>query len=101
MPIVSIELRKVYRQTDSHFISILDRIRNNTATAADLTTLNKQVNPTSRKSGEESLSIILAARRDIVDYTNEQRLEQLEGRPTTFHGIIKGEFPESIAPHPH
>ena len=100
MPIVSIELRKVYRQTDSHFIGILDRIRNNTATAADLTTLNKQVNPAPRKSGEESLSIILAARRDIVDYTNEQRLEQLEGRPTTFHGIIKGEFPESSLPTP-
>lgn len=100
MPIVSIELRKVYRQTDEHFISILDRIRNNTATAADLITLNKQVCPEPSKTNEESLSIILAARRDIVDYTNEQRLEELEGRPTTFHGIIKGEFPESSLPTP-
>ena len=100
MPIVSIELRKVYRQTDEHFISILDRIRNNTATAADLITLNKQVCPEPSKTNEESLSIILAARRDIVDYTNEQRLEELEGQPTTFHGIIKGDFPESSLPTP-
>ena len=27
MSLVSIELRKVYRQTDSHFVSMLDRIR--------------------------------------------------------------------------
>lgn len=43
MPIVSIELRKVYRQQDSSFISILDRIRNNTATPADLELLNTRV----------------------------------------------------------
>ena len=45
MPIVSIELRKVYRQTDDHFIGILDRIRNNTATAFDLNALNQRVSP--------------------------------------------------------
>ena len=106
MPIVSIELRKVYRQTDRHFVDILDRIRNNTATPADLATLNSRVtsqpddshdpatNPTSK------LGIILATRRDIVDYTNERRLAQLDGTPTTFLGMIKGEFPESSLPTP-
>jgi hypothetical protein len=43
MPIVSIELRKVYRQTDDKFIAILDRIRNNTATQSDLDSLNSRV----------------------------------------------------------
>ena len=43
MPIVSIELRKVYRQTDDKFIAILDRIRNNTATQHDLSALNSRV----------------------------------------------------------
>ena len=106
MPIVSIELRKVYRQTDDRFISILDRIRNNTATPNDLAALNAQVAHKSNESHESheshdsQLGIILAARRDIVDYTNEQRLEELEGRPTTFHGMIKGEFPESSLPTP-
>ena len=45
MPIVSIELRKVYRQTDERFVGILDRIRNNTATAIDLSALNARVTP--------------------------------------------------------
>ena len=97
MPIVSIELRKVYRQTDDRFISILDRIRNNTATAADLAALNARV---TEPAQQEGLGIILAARRDIVDYTNEQRLADLDGQTTVFHGIIQGEFPESSLPTP-
>jgi tetratricopeptide (TPR) repeat protein len=102
MPIVSIELRKVYRQSDPKFISILDRIRNNSATALDLAALNRQVqrNNTAEKNAEEGLNIILAARRDTVDYTNEQRLAALNGQATTFHGIIQGDFPETSLPTP-
>ena len=47
-----------------------------------------------------ALRITLAARRDIVDYTNEQHLAQLDGQPTVFHGVIQGEFPESSLPTP-
>ena len=97
MPIVSIELRKVYRQTDSDFIAILDRIRNNTATERDLQALNSRVMLTPRNGG---MSITLATRRDIVDYTNEQHLAELEGQPTTFTGVIKGDFPETSLPTP-
>ena len=105
MPIVSIELRKVYRQSDAHFIGILDRIRNNTATTHDLTALNTRVSQESATDSNNTattsqLGIILAARRDVVDYTNEQRLAELEGTPITFHGVIKGEFPESSLPTP-
>ena len=38
--LVSIELQKVYRQTDPVFVSVLDHIRTNTAGAADLQLLN-------------------------------------------------------------
>ncbi|MBQ8988187.1 MAG: AAA family ATPase [Prevotella sp.] len=98
MPIVSIELRKVYRQTDSRFIAILDRIRNNTATPADLDALNARVVPESNDSN--GLSITLAARRDIVDYINEQQLSALDGAPSTFFGVIQGDFPETSLPTP-
>ena len=53
MPVVSIELRKVYRQSDPAFIAILDRIRNNTATTADLQALNARVRPTPSPSPRE------------------------------------------------
>ena len=101
MPIVSIELRKVYRQTDDQFIAILDRIRNNTATAADLNTLNARVlKPHDSKPSNSKLEITLATRRDIVDYTNEQHLAALDGNPSTFFGVIKGDFPETSLPTP-
>jgi len=96
MPLVSIELKKVYRQKDDHFIGILDRIRQNSATATDLQQLNSRVDK--ERDDDNGLQIILAARRDIVDYTNEQRLNELEGTPTIFHGIINGDFPESSLP---
>ena len=101
MPIVSIELRKVYRQTDDQFIAILDRIRNNTATTADLNTLNARVlKPHDSKPSNSKLEITLATRRDIVDYTNEQQLAALDGNPSTFFGVIKGDFPKTSLPTP-
>ena len=102
MPIVSIELRKVYRQTDDKFIAILDRIRNNTAGTADLQALNTRVeSPTSNlKTQTSNLSITLAARRDTVDFINEQQLDALDGDVTMFKGVIQGNFPESSLPTP-
>ena len=101
MPIVSIELRKVYRQTDASFVAILDRIRTNTATDADLRNLNSRVASNSLLSDRHSqLTITLASRRDTVDYINEQQLAALDGAPSIFYGTIKGDFPESSLPTP-
>lgn len=97
MPIVSIELRKVYRQSDETFIAILDRIRNNTSTPADLYALNSRV---AADTSQKGMSITLAARRDTVDYTNEQHLAALDGDTVTFTGKIKGDFPETSLPTP-
>ena len=104
MKLVSIELRKVYRQKDDHFIAMLDRIRQNQATTQDLEELNKRSLATTPEpdhtEDDETLRIILAARRDVVDYTNEQRLAQLPGNASVFFGNIKGDFPESSLPTP-
>ncbi|WP_028903823.1 MULTISPECIES: ATP-dependent RecD-like DNA helicase [unclassified Prevotella] len=101
MPIVSIELRKVYRQTDDKFIAILDRIRNNTATPGDLSALNTRVaSSTTHPTPHTQLSITLAARRDTVDFINEQKLAALDGDISMFKGVIKGNFPESSLPTP-
>lgn len=99
MQLVSIELRKVYRQTDNTFIQILDRIRNNTISDADIRQLNTRTNADLDLRGSE-LAITLASRRDTVDYINECRLNSLDGSPTTFHGNIKGDFPETSLPSP-
>lgn len=99
MQLVSIELRKVYRQTDSKFIGILDRIRCNSANDSDLQTLNTRVNATTRKK-DSNLVITLASRRDTVDYINDQQLAQLDGNSSVFNGTIRGDFPETSLPTP-
>ena len=130
MPVVSIELRKVYRQSDPAFIAILDRIRNNTATTADLQALNARVissppklggvsegrgglnTPSAQSSPQTNQTplpsggvgggflITLATRRDTVDYINEQHLAALDGSPSVFFGSITGDFPETSLPTP-
>ena len=98
--LVSIELKKVYRQSDPTFISVLDHIRGGTVGAADLQLLNTRygvtISPTADR--ERDLYITLATRRDNVDYINERRLAELPGEPETFRGEIRGDFPESSLP---
>lgn len=116
MQLVSIELRKVYRQRDDRFIALLDRIRQNQATRQDLDALNTRFCPvycdpsatqknaavtdSQSSSPDSQLRITLATRRDTVDYINEQRLAELEGATSMFRGTISGDFPESSLPTP-
>ncbi|MGN0054778.1 MAG: ATP-dependent RecD-like DNA helicase [Bacteroides sp.] len=95
--LVSIELQKVYRQTDQRFINVLDRIRNGTAGATDLQLLNTRYG-TSIARSEDDMYITLATRRDNVDYINERKLAELPGDPVTFPGEVTGDFPESSLP---
>ena len=101
MQLVSIELRKVYRQNDSQFIGILDRIRENAATTADIQAINSRVGAVSNVSaGADSFEITLATRRDTVDYINDQQLSALDGTTSMFKGTIQGEFPLTSLPAP-
>lgn len=99
MRLVSIELRKVYRQTDSVFISILDHIRTSDVSQAELNALNARVGSSLEASGNK-LVITLSTRRDTVDYINEQQLNLLPGEAVKMRGEVKGDFPESSLPTP-
>lgn len=99
MQLVSIELKKVYRQTDPIFIDILDHIRTSQIRTTDLALLNKRVGA-ELNTGDSKLSITLSTRRDTVDYINQQQLDLLPGEATLFRGSIEGDFPESSLPTP-
>ena len=103
IPLVSIELRKVYRQNDPTFISILDKIRTNQINNKDLARINEQVCPKEKeepveKEKDKDLSVTLSSRRDTVDWINSQQLDLLPNDKVTFFGNITGEFPESSLP---
>lgn len=95
--LVSIELQKVYRQTDATFVGVLDHIRNNTVGATDLQLLNTRYG-TQIEESEADIYITLATRRDNVDHINDKKLAELPGEPVTFSGEITGDFPESSLP---
>lgn len=99
MQLIAVELRKVYRQRDAQFISLLDHIRTSHVSDSDLRLLNAQVNA-EIGTEEGRLSITLSGRRDTVDYINEKQLNTLPDEPTIFYGHIEGEFPESSLPTP-
>lgn len=107
LQLISIELTKVYRQSDPVFIGILDNIRVSQVSDHDLALLNRQVNRSVDESENKTcestgapLSITLSTRRDTVDDINSRHLNALPGDSTTFQGIIRGEFPESSLPTP-
>ena len=79
--LVPIELRKIYRQSDNQFVALLDRVRVNQATAADLAALNTR-----------------ATRRDTVDAINDEHMIALTTPEYTFHGEITGTFPDGDLP---
>ena len=99
MQLIAVELRKVYRQRDAQFISLLDHIRTSHVSDSDLRLLNARVNA-EIGTEERRLSITLSGRRDTVDYINEKQLNTLPDEPTIFYGHIEGEFPESSLPTP-
>jgi hypothetical protein len=97
IPLVQIELKKVYRQNDPTFVSLLDKIRIKQFAQNDINAINQRLAPTF-KPNENDFYITLATRRDTVDYINERKLAELPGNEFKFDGRITGEFPESSLP---
>lgn len=95
--LVSIELRKNYRQTDPVFVNILDKIRDNTIRKDEIATLNQRFQPDFQPR-DEDMYVTLATTRSNVDYINEKRLKELPGEEYIIKGSIDGDFPESSLP---
>ncbi len=101
MSLVSIELQKVYRQSDLGFITALDHIRENRVSDLELQLLNTRYSEGGVVEAPDNASaynIVLATRRDNVDYTNQSELDKLPAQSVVFDGKICGEFPESSLP---
>lgn len=95
--LIAIELRKIYRQADNEFISLLDRVRINRATSADIAIINRRCNPAYKKQ-DEHLAITLATRRDTVDAINDEHMQALKTPEYVYEGVIEGDFPDNSLP---
>ncbi|RYF92600.1 MAG: helicase, partial [Chitinophagaceae bacterium] len=96
-PPVYIELKKIYRQSDQHFIDILNRIRNNEMIEDDFNILNKLYKP-SLISSEDDRYITLTTHNHKADLTNQSALDKLEDPSYSFAATITGEFNEKNFP---
>ncbi|MBQ9073857.1 MAG: AAA family ATPase, partial [Muribaculaceae bacterium] len=97
--IIPIELRKIYRQKDDAFISMLDRVRISKSTKEDIARLNKLVSTASETNDNTGKMVMtLATRRDMVDCINDEQLSKLASPEVIYHGEINGDFPESALP---
>ena len=94
---VTIQLEQVYRQQDEAFLAILNHIRDNRATDADLASLNARCQPTFRPSTNDDY-IRLTTHNRFADQHNERELERIERPLYTYHAEIEGTFPEYAYP---
>lgn len=92
-----IELKNVYRQTDRHFIDILNHARDCTLTSQDISDLNARYIPGFSPKPEDGYIRLMTHNRQ-VDYVNETELEKLDSKPYTFVAAVSGTFPEESYP---
>lgn len=99
LSIAAIELTKVYRQTDTAFINMLDRIRIGRPLPSDIRLLNSRISPDSRAAESDKMVMTLATKRDMVDAINDRHLEELSTPEVRITGSITGDFPENSLPN--
>ena len=96
-PPVYLELKKIYRQSEADFIQILNNVRNNNTTPADLERLHQYYKPGFEPPKEENF-IVLTTHNARADQINRQELEKLPGKPSAFEGELTGDFNERALP---
>jgi hypothetical protein len=94
---VSIELKHIYRQSDSHFIGILNKVRENNIDGETLKELNKRHIPNFEPKDEEGY-ITLTTHNYQSQEINESKLKRLQSKPLSFKAKVDDEFPEANFP---
>ena len=94
---VYIELDKIYRQSDNTFIDLLNNLRNNKVTQANIDLLNSYYKP--NFDSTSALNIItLTTHNQKADTLNKSALMELKGKSYYFSADIEGDFNEYAYP---
>jgi len=94
---MTIELKTVYRQSDTFFLSLLNKIRENQADDEVLNELNRRYQPGFRPRKEEGY-IRLTTHNYRAQKVNDNELASLPGQTYSFRAEIDGTFPEYLYP---
>ena len=93
-----IELKKIFRQADKHFIELLNDVRDNKATQETIDELNKRYCPNFTPRDEDGY-IQLTTHNYSAQKVNSQRMDGLTSEEKNFAAEIQGKFPESSYPN--
>lgn len=99
-PLVYIELEKIYRQADDVFINLLNNLRNNEVTQADVTLLDKYYKADFKPALNDKY-ITLTTHNNKADTLNKERLEELKAVSYLYRAKIEKEFSEYAYPAEH
>lgn len=93
----TVELQKVYRQTDPIFISLLDKVRIKETSQADIDKINSRVFSETELKKKE-FAITLTTKNDLADRVNSIKLLELKTNPFTYTAEVSGDFEENKYP---
>lgn len=93
----TVELKRVYRQQDTSFISLLNRIRENKATDETLRELNRRYIPGFRPDAGSDY-IRLTTHNYQAQAVNDRELAALPADEYVFDAEVEGIFPETSYP---
>ncbi|MDX1639462.1 MAG: AAA family ATPase [Balneolaceae bacterium] len=92
-----VELFKVYRQEDSAFVHLLNRVRTGLVDQRHLEELNKRYAP-DYLPGKEDYVVTLTTTNRVANHENNRRLELIDQPSHRYHAEIEGEFPKDRFP---
>lgn len=95
---VPIELKKIYRQENEAFITILNEIRNDQLTEKSLQKLNQHYNPTFTPDPSEGY-ITLTTHNKSANAINKKELDNLKGKSRIYKADVSGSFNETSYPN--
>ncbi len=90
-----VELEHIYRQHDTDFITLLNKVRDNLMDADCIRLLNSRYIPDFKPSDGY---ITLTTHNSQADNINESRLRSLKSKSRYFKAEIKGTFPQQLYP---
>ena len=97
VPLVYIELDKVFRQTNADFIHILDEVRRNQLSPQSAAKLHSTYNPTFVPDDSDTY-VTLTTHNNKADVINSAELKKIEGKSHWFTANITGSFPTGSYP---
>ncbi|MDR3567964.1 MAG: helix-turn-helix domain-containing protein [Syntrophobacteraceae bacterium] len=95
--LVVIELKHIYRQSDTRFIELLNRVRDNRLDEAVLQKLNSRYRVDFAPEDHEGC-ITLSTHNRSADAINASKLKSLPDKAHVFPATIEGDFPEYSYP---